>query len=286
MSDARQAAAILDALRPGVRAELCRLLNASDNVRVASRRDPIAATPELLDRDGLVERYTRMSVNEIAIEIGCNEKTVKTWMRRHKIPLRSAAEASRHRHSQSRTDRRDLILAALRDMADHSGRPPSTTEWEAGRPLDRPSEKTVRAIFGSWNAAIEAAGLEPRPPGGMHEDARSEQKALSRKILIAALRDWAEAHENESPTLAEWDFSRPVGAPSERVARKLFGSWNAALEAAGLAPRPSGQRKRSGQATSSGKTPGRNRQMVTGAGLDDRRPGTVKHFGRGMKDVA
>jgi hypothetical protein len=39
-----------------------------------------------------------------------------------------------------------------------------TSEWDqAGE--NHPSRKTVERVFGSWNAAMEAAGFTPRPRG-------------------------------------------------------------------------------------------------------------------------
>ena len=41
---------------------------------------------------------------------------------------------------------------------------PTVAEWErAGK--NHPSRQTVQRVFGSWNSAIAAAGLLPRPQG-------------------------------------------------------------------------------------------------------------------------
>lgn len=54
-----------------------------------------------------------------------------------------------------------------------TGRPPSWTKARAlaalsrqrRRPAGMPDVATLHKLFGSWNAAMEAAGWEPRKPG-------------------------------------------------------------------------------------------------------------------------
>jgi hypothetical protein len=70
---------------------------------------------------------------------------------------------------------RAKIVAAVRRWTRRYGEPPAANDWSAamvrGRPEkvarlregDWPSVPTVQHCFGSWNAAIEAAGLTPRP---------------------------------------------------------------------------------------------------------------------------
>jgi ribosomal protein S27E len=52
------------------------------------------------------------------------------------------------------------IIAALRDATRRRGEPPSARDWEKHRPPAR----TVTRVFGTWNAALEAAGLPTRAP--------------------------------------------------------------------------------------------------------------------------
>ena len=64
---------------------------------------------------------------------------------------------------------------AIRRWTRRYGEPPGADDWSAamarGRPeklarlreRDWPCAPTVQHYFGSWNAAIEAAGLTPRP---------------------------------------------------------------------------------------------------------------------------
>jgi Homing endonuclease associated repeat len=61
------------------------------------------------------------------------------------------------------TERR--IREALWDWEAEHGRPPTHDEWVAADPARRrPTAETVKGVFGSWNAGLEAAGFEARGP--------------------------------------------------------------------------------------------------------------------------
>jgi hypothetical protein len=53
-------------------------------------------------------------------------------------------------------DRRETALDAVRRFVEHHGRMPTQDSWPAAKMT--PSERTVRKIFGSFRAAVEAAG--------------------------------------------------------------------------------------------------------------------------------
>lgn len=107
---------------------------------------------------------------------------------------RCAAEASR-------VWTRESVIDAIRLWAsEHDGVPPVGVDWnktmavEYGRPApDRerfPATNTVQDIFGSWNAAIEAAGFEPRPsfsksggPGSLRPEVLAETVRLREQGL-------------------------------------------------------------------------------------------------------
>jgi double-stranded uracil-DNA glycosylase len=64
----------------------------------------------------------------------------------------------------------DTIVYAITLWYRKNSRPPFTHEWDqAGE--NHPSRQTVSRVFGSWNAAIHAAGFTPRPlrPAEDHE---------------------------------------------------------------------------------------------------------------------
>ena len=50
--------------------------------------------------------------------------------------------------------------------AEHDGEPPYANDWNtSARDRRYPSVRSVRNVFGTWNAAISAAGFEPRRVG-------------------------------------------------------------------------------------------------------------------------
>ena len=80
---------------------------------------------------------------------------------------------------------RDRIIGAIRWWNDVYGEPPATPDWNSTQARDFlgdteraqrftrlhadgriPWHTTVVLAFGSWNAAIEAAGFVPRQPNG------------------------------------------------------------------------------------------------------------------------
>ena len=80
---------------------------------------------------------------------------------------------------------------------------------------------TVRNRFKTWNAALEKAGLSPvRNNGGVRHDE-----------ALADLRRVAE--ELQLPSLSQAEYEA-CGKFSSKPFSRLFGSWNAALTAAGL----------------------------------------------------
>jgi hypothetical protein len=59
----------------------------------------------------------------------------------------------------------DQIIVALKGDARRRGKPPTMREWR--RPSkSRPSARSAQRYFGSWNAALRAAGLPTRKGGG------------------------------------------------------------------------------------------------------------------------
>ncbi len=116
----------------------------------------------------------------------------------------------------------EQLLDTLRTLADELGRPPTCREMRARR--DLPDPGTYSRRFGSWSNALETAGLEARYC--RTPDYTDEQ-------LLQALRDLA-AELGRTPTGREMQDRRDL--PSPRTCQIRFGSWNAALEAAGLEP--------------------------------------------------
>jgi DNA-binding XRE family transcriptional regulator len=89
-----------------------------------------------------------------------------------------------------------------------------------------------------------------------------------------ALQAWA-AREGSPPSVLAWELARQ--RPSASQIKVRFGSWNAALGAASLPTRPRGGQPRGGKRDS--RTPGRNRQTVSGRGNTG--PGSTQHYEAG-----
>ena len=91
-----------------------------------------------------------------------------------------------------------------------------------GQPLVRRASD----LFGSWNAALCAAGIEPE--GGYSRWATADKAAI-----VAELRRRKRARESlRSSKVVKEKWGRALYNRIE----KLFGSWNAALRAAGIEP--------------------------------------------------
>jgi hypothetical protein len=103
----------------------------------------------------------------------------------------------------------ERVLAAVQAWVDEFGQPPTSTEWEIGKPAKYadaalakarlwhekaarfesgtyPSNDTVKRYFGTFNGAIEAAGFESRPPGRTPRELNERQIARLRERGMAA----------------------------------------------------------------------------------------------------
>jgi hypothetical protein len=140
------------------------------------------------------------------------------------------------------------------------------------RPRGHPSATMVAHVFGSWSAGLTAAGFTPRPRGWSAEarakgtevkrrramlrtqkreaaQARRRQartkEQWTRERIIASIQAWAHKHGGVPPTVLEW---RPKqngpgyrgGHPSTKTVADAFGSWSAAIDAAGFKARNRG----------------------------------------------
>lgn len=130
----------------------------------------------------------------------------------------------------------ERIITMLRAHARRKGRTPRQEDFLLARKTT-PSWMTVVGVFGSWNKAIVAAGLKPRPAQRLGEVLWTKAK-----ILRAVKRFYA---ENERiPIKTEWDVrSRPVWTPSADTVARVFGTWNAAIETAGFESQEAGRKR-------------------------------------------
>lgn len=133
---------------------------------------------------------------------------------------------------------RAASLQAVKDFhADH-GRSPNSTDppqhWGA-----LPSMQMAQKIFGGWGKLLEAAELPATTSAPhRHGGGRPPVAVFTRDRIVEILQAEAE-RLGRPPGANEWRDAGE-GRPTERLVRKVFGSWNAAIEAAGLTPRRRG----------------------------------------------
>jgi hypothetical protein len=79
-----------------------------------------------------------------------------------------------------------VVAGIVRWVAEHDGELPTSTTWM--RKADGyPTTSSVIKVFGTWTAAIKAAGFEPRKRGGQRGVPRPRVKATSEERGEAAL---------------------------------------------------------------------------------------------------
>jgi hypothetical protein len=106
----------------------------------------------------------------------------------------------------------EQIIGTIQTAALRLGHPPSVQEWREGG--YRPHDTVVRARFKSWNGAIRAAGLIPRPQHYGNLDRR-----IGREKAVEGIRALAKA-VGRPPR--EWDVEknrewlRAMGFPTHR----------------------------------------------------------------------
>lgn len=80
----------------------------------------------------------------------------------------------------------ETILAAIRLFVEENGRRPSSGEWHrADRDRRFPPPQAVQREFGTWNAAIEAAGCEVNSKPRFPSRAESERRQLVVRRMAA-----------------------------------------------------------------------------------------------------
>lgn len=154
-------------------------------------------------------------------------------------------------------------------------------EWRAQRFESGhwPSARMVRGQFSTFNAAIEAAGLPPRPA-----PARLRRNLSGPEAILDALIEWTRRY-GDIPTMADWDPTRArrLGQewriarfyqddwPSARTVAVHFGSFAKAAAAAGLIARHRSTRRAERRANQSANRLAAARASGTTrvAGVDD-----------------
>ena len=126
------------------------------------------------------------------------------------------------------------LITAMQDAAKKLHHTPSSYEMNALE--DSPSSRSFIRKFGSWECAVRAAGLTPPP-----KRRRGGRSAFSNEKMIQSLRDLA---EKLGKTPSRIDIDSDPDTPQSHTYVSHFGTWNRALELAGLTPNRSGRAKR------------------------------------------
>lgn len=126
----------------------------------------------------------------------------------------------------------DEIVGAVLAWHANYGRVPSRDDW-ARASLENPSIQTVERVFGGMSAAILAAGLAPRKPG--------PEMVWTQERIVLAIQHHATL-KGGPPRQKDWSASAPWH-PTFTTVRERFGSWNAAIKAAGFIPERRGGRR-------------------------------------------
>lgn len=131
------------------------------------------------------------------------------------------------------TDAKGELIQALEEFADRLGRSPTLKDLE--RAENVPSHRDFIEVFGSWNAAKEAAGLETFPNEGRKDTSYTDEELLE---LLLELDSDVEGPASSS------NMDAAGGYPSAMTYKRRFGSWNEARRRAGLDPiTPGGPRE-------------------------------------------
>lgn len=166
--------------------------------------------------------------------VDCGGRVDGTGPGRRQLPPRCLTCTRVRRTAQRRWTPQTIVAAIQRWASEHGDVPPMAKDWVSaalGRPEYAPPTSVVLSECGSWNEALRAAGFTPH----------RRHVNWTRESIIAAIRAWAAEH-GEPPTCDAWHVatdSWPVAASL----RQHFGSFNAAIRAAGFEPRPSGFRQ-------------------------------------------
>jgi len=135
-----------------------------------------------------------------------------TWTAALEVAGIDQPRADRHDYAQTR----ERIITRLREHAS-AGLPISSAH-----PLLKNCAKSSRRVFGSWAAALEAAGVNPT-------DRMAKHGRYTRELILSRLREHSAAG---LPVMS----THPLLRKYKSAVRCLFGSWAAAMAFAGVRP--------------------------------------------------
>jgi hypothetical protein len=120
----------------------------------------------------------------------------------------------------------EAIVAALQRWVEQHSCAPRAIDWALGG-FEHPTAATVRQHFGSWQKALQAAGVR-RHPDTMRFWRDAE--------IIRALQSWTRMH-GRPPRASEWMRGTRY-RPTRSTVYNHFGGWSVALVAAGVHQAP------------------------------------------------
>lgn len=115
------------------------------------------------------------------------------------------------------------LISAAKAWAVEHGRSPRPRDWQDAA-VDHPSQRTVYERFDTWDAFLDAAGLE------RHRTYRR----WTREEITQAVYKWRFVY-GRLPRATEWNRAT-LEYPSRAVVVNRFGSWGAGMIAAGYKP--------------------------------------------------
>ena len=173
----------------------------------------------------------------IAAALGVCERTVENYLAasvcgacgQRRVVSARAGRCRRCDQARRGTWARDDVLRSLRRWTESFGHPPLARQWEPKHAGSRwlvadppyPTATTVQNACGSWAAARALAGLPVL------------RQSWTATTIIQALQMSAR-RAGRPPASDEWESARGELRPSASTVRRHFGSWSAALDAAGL----------------------------------------------------
>jgi hypothetical protein len=196
---------------------------------------------DLPGRKGAELRTWEVAVSELATAGRLGVRPRKEILR---LTAKRLLEARRYRPSTrdllelARRDIRSECLAALQSWGattDDALACGAYSRWRSDNPVC-PTRNTVAKEFGSWHAALEAAGLghraarRPRPVGG--DAGRRRRRRAQRARVVEAVRRF-ETERGRLPRAMEffkWRAAALPDSPSQATVYKLFpGGWDGLL---------------------------------------------------------
>lgn len=207
----------------------------AEKAKIAARlREQGYLIQEIADRMGVSRSYTSALINDPAGEQDrARKKSYQGVCERCGGPTSGSDGAAAARMTCGTCSRRlqteerywlpERIVDAIHRYAAIHGRPPTATNWKKGDvENDYPTTSTVQKAFGSWSAAIMAAGFPKPRRGGTRKNGRTGH--WTRELLIEEIR------RGSSDGVPVYD--KAIVASVYRY----FGSWKDAVYAAGLTP--------------------------------------------------